>query len=71
MPSREELSRIMKTAGYSVPQDAAAQLSSCVGALWDGASDAQSARTCEKGAMGNKNTTGSVAAQFASKWGTK
>lgn len=58
----------MKGAGYSLSDQTDSQLSSCVGALWDGTSDPLQARSCEKQAMGKKSQPGTPAANFASKW---
>lgn len=67
MPSRAELSKIMKGAGYSVPNATADQMSGCVEGLKSGGTY-QEYRNCEANAMGNKHITGSVGASFASKW---
>lgn len=68
MPSRAELSKIMKSAGYTVPNSVADQMSACVKAVWNGQSTGMTGRQCEESAMGNKHIPGSVGSQFASKW---
>jgi hypothetical protein len=71
MPSREELSKIMKSANYGAAFTRAVedQEASCFLPAPDG--NVVIDRSCLKGALGNRRTPGSVGAKMAASWGSK
>jgi hypothetical protein len=70
MPSREELSKIMKTANYGsmFNREVADAEAGCFTAVGD---DVTISRSCLKNALGNKRSPGTVGAKMASAWGSK
>ena len=71
MPSREELSKIMKSANYgsAFTRSVEDQEASCFVPSADG--NVVIDRSCLKNALGNRRTPGSVGAKMSAAWGGK